>query len=445
MKRFWMIIALFAGLGTVLTAGESSGNIYRIRKITVDTHGGKTRTKALLKEMDLKEGDEFPNKESLEKALARQQQDLVNQRVFESAALSVKESPEKGTAGVKNVEISVDIMDSNTFYLIPYPKYSTNDGFRLGLKTFYDNAFGTMADFYLGTNITFKYFEDTEWENTAWTINPEINNVKIGRLDYDFGLLQQKSYSERKEGDTYLKRYKYYNTALNVSTTFHFGSDNKYYYSLNPSFGLNYAYKGIGYEEDREPFYFSFSHSLGYSRIDWFGNFREGYSMSVYNALRYTMKESDSKFTSTLGAHAKYLKILGPRLNFMTRGAVKGAINGDLDGLGSQLRGVEDSTMYGLFGMFWNMDLNIAVIKWKGVGEAQFQPFFDIGFSKRKGENFKTDKDLRYGSGADFILYLDKLKSLHARLTVGFDLSPGSPSFDDWGKYEIVISSSLSY
>ncbi len=79
------------------------------------------------------------------------------------------------------------------------------------------------------------------------------------------------------------------------------------------------------------------------------------------------------------------------------------------------------------------------------MGEAQFQPFFDIGFSKKKGEPFKTDEDLRYGSGADFILYLDKLKSLHARLTVGFDLSPGSPSFDDWGKYEIVISSSLSY
>ena len=93
-------------------------------------------------------------------------------------------------------DVHVQVDDSFTIYPIPYPKYSSNEGFKLGLKVFYDNAFGTMNNLYLGTNITFKHFADTGWENTAWTVNPQLNDVKIGRLEYDFGLMQQKKYTQ---------------------------------------------------------------------------------------------------------------------------------------------------------------------------------------------------------------------------------------------------------
>ena len=100
--------------------------------------------------------------------------------------------------------------------------------------------------------------------------------------------------------------------------------------------------------------------------------------------------------------------------------------------------------MFGKGGLFYSNDLNFAVIKWEGVGEAQFQPFFDIGFASEEGTSIDWGEDLRYSTGADFILYLDKLKGLHARASVGVDLSSDLP-FSDLGKYGLEITSSLAY
>ena len=100
--------------------------------------------------------------------------------------------------------------------------------------------------------------------------------------------------------------------------------------------------------------------------------------------------------------------------------------------------------MYGKGGVFYSNDLTIAVIQWKGVGEAQFQPFFDIGFAQKEGDALDWGEDLRYSTGADFILYLDKLKSLHARASIGVDLSSDLP-FSDWNKYGLEITSALAY
>ena len=136
--------------------------------------------------------------------------------------LTLTENPLTESDGTDLISytLQVDIEDSWNIYPIPYPKYSSSDGFRLGLKVFYNNALGSLNDFYLGTNITFDYDSDNQsWENTSWTINPQLNDVKIGGLEYDFGFMQQNSYSERKESGEYLEKYTYYNTEADVRTT----------------------------------------------------------------------------------------------------------------------------------------------------------------------------------------------------------------------------------
>ena len=230
-----------------------------------------------------------------------------------------------------------------------------------------------------------------------------------------------------------------------VRTLKSFGWQNKYYYFANPGIGFNYAYDGVGVGDNEEPFYLKFSHGTGYSKVDWYGNFREGFSAGIGNTIRYiNREEGDDKVKLFFDAGSAYYKIINTRMNFSTQVFGAYSFNDDMDDLGAYIRGVEDSTMYGEMGLFWNVDMNFAVIKWKGVGEAQFQPFFDIGIAKRENESFDSEEDLHYGSGADFILFLDKLQSLHARLTLAADLSSDT-SWSSWDKYEIVISSSLSY
>ena len=439
MKRFLLITALLTGLLGSLAAQE----VHRLNQFNLDIIDGKTREGALINEMNLKAGTEFATREELADAVLRQEQDLVNLRVFDEIKLSLVEVGSEGETFLYDVDVYVD--DSFTIYPIPYPKYSSNDGLRLGLKVFYDNAFGSMNNLYLGTNITFKHFDDTGWENTEWTINPQLNDVKIGRLDYDFGFMQQKKYSERKKDGEFLKRYNYFNTEADVKTTVNFGWQNKYYYYANPGAGFNYAYEGDGIGDDEEPFYLKFSHGTGFKKVDWYDNFREGFSAGLGNTIRYiNRQDTTDKVKVFVDAETAYYKILNPRMNFSTRAFGAYSFNDDMDNLGSHVRGVEDSTMYGISGLFWNVDMNFAVIKWEGVGEAQCQPFFDMGIVRRDGESFDKDEDLRYGTGADFILFLDKLQSLHARLTIGADLS-SDKAWNDFGKYEIVISSSLSY
>ena len=78
MKRILFITALMTGLLGSLAAQEA----HRLNQYTLEIIDGKTREAALINEMDLKAGMEFATKDELIDAIARQEQDLVNLRVF---------------------------------------------------------------------------------------------------------------------------------------------------------------------------------------------------------------------------------------------------------------------------------------------------------------------------------------------------------------------------
>jgi hypothetical protein len=113
-------------------------------------------------------------------------------------------------------------------------------------------------------------------------------------------------------------------------------------------------------------------------------------------------------------------------------------------GLGSALRGVPNSDLSGRLFAGLNLDLTISVIPWRGVGEAQWRPFFDIGaafFKEDRG--FDSHQDIKYSAGSDFILYLDFLPGLVAVGSIGIDLT--NSNWSDPRKYEISIQSGLHY
>jgi len=401
---------------------------------------GVTREKALFKEMDIKQGQSFATYEELALAVSEQKQDLINTRVFNEVKMDFEKLSTDGE--IHKYLVKIDLEDTWTIIPFPYPKYDSNTGFRVGMKFFWDNALGSLNNFYLGTNMDLK-MENGKVNPGNWTFNPQLNEVKIGSKEYNFALMQQYSENTKKDSDgIVLEEHKYYNTAFSVDTTFNLGND--FFYTVSPSVGFNYADSGSNYEE--EPFYTTFGHSAGFNNVDWIKNFRKGYSLSAGNSISYVMRPdaSSDKVKFSISLDGRYYAILHKRLNYSNRAYTVYSFNDEIDGLGDNIRGVEDSTMYGIAGAFMSQDMTIGVIQWEGVGEAQFQPFFDIGVVKRDGISFDPDKDIRYGSGADFILYLDKLNSLHARGTIAADLS-SDKAWTDLDRYEIIITSSLSY
>lgn len=448
MKRHLFIALITMICAAGITAQDSQDvektqGVHILERYDFDIDG-KTRENALIREMDLKMGTEFEDLDSLEEAVARQEQDLVNLRVFKEVSLTLGEGITRGES--TSYPVMVKTVDSWTILPIPYPKYSSDEGFRLGLKTYYDNAFGSLNDLYLGMNLTFRHDDYYEkWKVTEWTINPQLNGVKIGPLEYDFSFMQEYAIDEKKDEGVLVERFNYHSTSVSVGTKLSFGKENKFYYRIQPSFGANYAYSGLGYDGNEEPIYLSFDHGGGYSKVDWIGNFRQGFSATAGNNLRYVYRSDRSDmFKTSIDGSVNFYHIIHPRINYTTKLYGVMSLNDELTGLGSNLRGVEASTMFGHGGLFYSNDFNIAVIKWKGVGEAQFQPFFDIGFAREEGTKLEWDDDLRYSTGADFILYLDKLKGLHARASIGVDLSSDLP-FSDFNKYGIEITSSLAY
>ena len=406
---------------------------------------GTTKERALRKEMNLKEGQVFITYEDLVAAVSDQEQDLINTRVFNPGGVQMHPRKIRTEEETNYYTVDIFLEDTWTILPIPYPKYETGVGFRVGLKLFYDNALGSMNNFYLGMNLDLQWDEEEEsFTPGSWTFNPQLNDVKIGDKEYNFGLMFRYAETQKTEADgTVIEEHNYYNSDFSISTKYDLGHD--YFYRINPSIGFNYGDSGFNYE--KEPYYLKFSHSGGYSAVDWKKNFREGFSLTAGNSVAYVFRpdsEDSNGMKFTIDAEERYYKILHKRLNYTNRLYGVFSFQDELSGMDEYLRGPTNSSMYGISGVFMSHDLTVGVIQWEGVGEAQFQPFFDMGLTKREGEAFDREQDFRYGTGADFILYLDKLNSLHARGTLAVDLS-NDLAFTDFDKYEIIITSSLSY
>ena len=405
-----------------------------------------TRESALARELGIPDGKSFNSRDELDAYLADKAQDLINLRVFENVNYLVEEieSPE----GARFYRGIIIVDGAWTLYPIPYPKYDSNTGLRAGLKIYYYNFFGTLTNFYLGTNVDVRSGDDGEWEIPQWTVNPVISNIALfgQRFALDFVQSYQESSKYDDEAKDYIEKYNYYSTSVALSTTLRFPWH--LYYSFSPSLAFYYGYEdqlpNNGSNIVEEDVIFSYGHSIGRNNIDWKGNFRHGLAGSLSHSIGYVQEDTSSlgSFQTDLWATVTGFypwKIFNP--SFRMRGFY--SFNNELTGLGSRMRGIRDDSIYGITGGFLNTSLNISVIRWKGVGEAQFQPFFDLGIVKREDADFSWDQDFKYSTGADFILYLDKLKSLVAVGSIGIDLT--NPDWSDGRKYDISIESKLFY
>lgn len=442
------VLFLFIQINGVnaVEAGKSNPVIVAEIQTEID---GSTRRNALLKEINLSEGMEFESLEALNLYMDETVQSLINMRVFDEVNYALEEIDNR------EYKLILRVKDSITFYPVPYPKYSSNYKWRLGLKFYFYNAFGTMTDWFLFSNMDISDLYDGEWSVKGWHITPIVEGLyflnKDFRAEYSHKYLV-KPY-ENESGSEKLVNF-FHNDSISLGTKFYLPMD--FYYSMDPrlevSYNLeNYLRNADGSmtllsEDPAENEYvdtlqFSWNHIIGYDTIDWIGTFRNGFSASLANSIYlssdFAPDESVNLSTDFI-FEAKYFWRINNRFNLSTIGTGLLSFNRTMTELGSYMRGIVDEELSGDKAFFWSIDMNINVIDWDGVGEAHFQPFFNLGFVGKGSEG-----EVVYTTGADFILFLDKLKAIQARGTLAVNL--GEYEWSDGEKYEIDIDMSLSY
>jgi hypothetical protein len=290
---------------------------------------GRTRPYALIYVGEFREGEKLYGQAALEKYVSDKTQILINQRVLKDNAAVSYSVGEQSEDGAYPVTITIKVEDSWNVIVLPYPQYSSHTGLGLTVKARDYNFMGTMNP--LRIDLGYSYDEN----NRSSFILGVFSTTPFRALGYIWKFKFDNTFNYRPDVD---EPYYYQNvTGLSVevpfyATTFTFGFEESFnlneenssryeeiygefqnglYMSSKPFIsweiptGLEVSrYGELTYTPDvsatfnheipdwplqeirRGPF-MGFGHSLGFEKIDWHANYRQGLSVFVSNSYNY--------------------------------------------------------------------------------------------------------------------------------------------------------------
>ncbi|WP_461248290.1 hypothetical protein, partial [Treponema sp. R6D11] len=112
----------------------------------------------------------------------------------------------------------------------------------------------------------------------------------------------------------------------------------------------------------------SFTQNIGFNKVDWIGNFRKGFDVSVYNSFNlniYNVRNGSNPWSENIKfsgiGHFKFTEFLGLSTNIMYRQWV--FYEYGYTQAGDVLRGVLDKDMFANYMLSLNIDIPIKLIK----------------------------------------------------------------------------------
>ena len=510
-KLFLLISLLLLIQAVVVFAEENENTVYIIREIEFDVIG-RSRPYYLILAGEFTADERIKGRENFDKYLSRKTQLLRNRRVLEEVNIdySFGETEEDGALPVK---LLVHIKDTFNFIVLPYPKYDSNDGFSLTLKGRDYNFLGTMEplrvdlgykledghhsfNFMVDSDIPFRfkgldfvfnfdhlfeysYVEPLYYQNvTGLSVN-----LPMKYASFTTGFNQYLTINEKLDSDNPSAGYfdPYASTEIFGSwgiplgvTVSEFGD---MYYTPRISGRINYPYSKMN--DDKKPVT-TFSHSVGFGRINWIGNFRKGLEASVWNAVNYYFDRSDAPLKVSLEAggtfHWPFNKIIGVSTRLKYRQWWQWSDSSKdwvpHDNSGDVLRGIINDEIHADFMLSLNLDFPIRIIRfWPSECsnnrkyrlfdfEVFFSPFLDLALLKGPYNELKDNpwegtkfnfKDMAATTGFEIIVYPGFFRSLYIRGSLGYDINKirrdGLPLkwkiFPQWN--EIYIGVELYY
>ena len=487
IKFFFVFILFLIATIIPLFAQEDADTVYVIREIEFDIDG-RSRPFALVSNGEFKAGERINGKENLDKYLALKTQLLHNQRVLEDASIeySLGETEEDGALPVK---LLVHVKDSFNVVVLPYPKYDSNSGFSITIKARDYNFLGTMSplrldlgynqngndktlNLSLESNIPFQasgldwsfnfnnYFSYTlgkplYYQNvTGLSLNLpwEATTFTVGFNQY---LTVNESNSDDNK-DLYGLADRYYgpyaSTELFTYWSIPFGIEvgdfGQITYTPGISGKINYPYGKM--DEPRKPVT-TISHTLGFGRVNWIGNYRKGLTASVSNAYSWFIDRTDAPMRITLDGGVSFYWPFSKYFGFSSRLKYRQwwqwSERADewvpYYSAGDVLRGVIDSDIRADNILSLNLDFPIRILRfWPSEWfnnsklrlfnfEMHFSPFIDVAllngpYNKLKDDPWEGTKfsrsDMIYTGGLEIIVFPGFFRSFYIRGSIGYNI-----------------------
>ena len=473
---------LFALCAALLLASSLwSEERWKISGVSFDPQGG-TKVSALKRKITVDTDRAFESRQELDAYIVELKQRLINQRLFDSVQIDVEEEPQAAgqEEGVRIAAIKVGTVDSRHFLLLPYPKYSSNEGFEFKVKLKDDNFLGLMNPLSADVFVQYEQKEDKADDFVAgaslkyslpFSMGP-IQASWNNDLFFKYAFIRKEPEWNLKTGFSFVMPFK--NVALRLDLTQGFVRDADYkvfgdelYWTENAKFSVpiilerfekigNLVYTpaaqidckwdldGINpIDEDLLSPKTTFSHELSLGQINWEGNFRKGFFASVEQSAAYNFKLNEFqpgvKVTANIFAAWKQAGLNSRLLIFAERNT--------FTRYGYLLRGVADDQYLagvphtpngyaakGAAAMVLNIDVPIKILStdWEKWGvkwlksfnfELQIAPFVDIALAANRATGRVFDpRDGFYCAGIEVLLFPQKWKSVQIRASAGFDI-----------------------
>ena len=132
MRRKYLSFIVFVLFSLSLYAGSIKVSGYNIEII------GKTKEEVVRNLIVPEEVEYFDSEDDLLSALNDKRQVLENKRVFTSVSYEYEIIDSEAY-------VRFEIIDAKSFLIIPFPKYDSNYGLKLGSKMWNRNLFGTLT------------------------------------------------------------------------------------------------------------------------------------------------------------------------------------------------------------------------------------------------------------------------------------------------------------
>ena len=447
---------------------SQTGEQFRIDSVEYSITGA-TREHPLRKAVKIDKNKVFTDKTLFDHYLEDLRSQFYNLRVLESSSVEPTYG-QPDAAGIIPVHLTVTTKDTLNIIALPKPGFDSNTGFELKLKLKNYNFFGSMQE--LDSDVNYELDEDGNhsisggvsfsipfeaWGYSfAWDIQSEVTipfghpvmfdvstgldlEIPVSFFEVHFGIVQSMAINVRDDdkvfydGDELYFTEKFY---INVPITLaRYGTTGEIVWKPEVSFETNWDFDGIRNDDLKGP-EIVLGHSLSAGRINWTGNFREGYASSLGNTYTFNFhedKDTEIKFTGSLQGHYSFFD----RIGFSSR--LSGFYNlyeYISEKQGDKLRGILDKRINTDSGIFINIDIPVRIMRvnfeeitgvsWtRYIGfEMHVSPFFDMALTHDlMNDTQYSFKDGWYAGGLEIIVYPLKMRSIYARASVGFDLA----------------------
>lgn len=460
-KCFFMILmVLFLLLFSIRIAAqdtEENKPLYIITEVSCSVDGS-TQENLLINYMEIKIGEQFLSLTDLQDYLLDKQVYLNNNRIFAEGTVSIG-SIKKQNDKPNQVYVEVWAKDTWNIIALPYFKFDSNDGLLLSLRGRNYNFLGSMER--LAFNLDYRYTEDSKhlislngefslpfvaWDRD-WVFDIEYDTEYEDsyplyfNLDTDLGYfftlfderwrfnisneysLNDRDSDPEPEEEAIPDKY-YLTSGLSVGGPVATGvSVGRHDITWNPKLSTSVSYIPLGLiSKDRRGVSGTFSHSLKLGRIDWKGNFRKGYKVSLSNSNSYSfhtgvltpIAEFNTQFFTTWGWGG---------LNSRLKGFYR--FTGDSDNVGGSLRGILDNRIDNVeTGVYLNVDFPFNMWIWfmSRWFEGHLSPFVDFAMFRYADGSSQSDP-FWYSGGIEAFAFPKSARSFYLRISAGMDLA----------------------